>query len=250
MTVNVTFTANTTLASAEVVNIVRSDTGLPPIGVSFPIAMMNPAGNKWTCSFDDPGPSATYVAFCMLMLPDGSASGPFSFPVGSSPVTGFWTSQLLIEQFLGTFNADQLSNADNVSTSPSACGFQDAINRAQAVTDYELALFRYPNSLTSPQFPTSSFAFNILSERTTELAGAWVYIKRGVWEQNDGIAGKFKKLQADAKCEIGKIVRNGIYDVSRQGISKYPSIVLNPALVGYGGSNSVILPANVIPEIP
>lgn len=252
-TITITLSLSVTAASVVVTNVVRGDNGQLPSGISLPLSLVNTVSNIWSNTFIDTSPPAYYLTTFYVTLPNGSQSSPTTYQMSgsSSPVTGFWTDQNSIEQFLGQSNADQLSNLNNSQTGASVAGFQDAINRAQAYTNYQLALFRYSTSTTVPPFPTSSFAFPILCERTTEIAAVWLYNKRGNFDSSDQMAGKFWSLKKAAEKEIQQIIRNKIYDVPRS-IGQAPAIVLNPSIFGVFSNGNPLssLAASQIPIYP
>ena len=239
-----------TPTAVSVTSIVRGDNGQPPAGQSFPISLTI-SGNTATGTFSDSNtPPALYLGFGTATFADGSTGAISNWQISGSatPVTGFWTSQTQIEQYLGQFNADQYSNLNNTGVGPDPAGFQDAITRAEAYINYLLQLYNYPSGVTNPQFPTSSFAFQILSLNATILGAEWCYIKRGALDQTDKLAGAMAKAADGARKEIRAIIVNKIVDVSR-GISSYPAVILANQF-GFGTKNPVPYSANSIPEYP
>lgn len=236
-------------SSASILAAYRADTGLPPVGTSFPVALTYVAP-YWIGTFDDNPPATTYKGSGVITLPDGNV---ITFPVviksGQIQVIGFWTSQPAIEDFIGVFSGDQLSNLDNDSVQASPGGFADAIVRAESVTNLVLRQFYYPSGNTSPTFPSSSYAFDTLALNTTVTAAAWIYAKRGSYDQNDQIAGKFARAESRARLEIKQCIVNKILDVSRN-LNGFPTLIFNPALVPFGTSNPVPLSGNMIPSLP
>lgn len=233
-TITFAFTSSIVLSAASVTALTNGTTGTPVFGVTIPFALTNPSsdGVTWQGSFVDPSGSAAYYnSSIIITLAAGGTSGPFSYVIqGSGSVVGFWTSQLLCEQFIGAYSADALSNLDNGSTGANAAGYLDAIMQATTFNDYNLQLFGYPSSVTNPQFPKTSFAFQMLSQSATILACGWLFIKRGSTEEDiKTIAGAFSRMVKDAKKAVETVIRNRITDVPRTGYTNQPTIVLNPA---------------------
>jgi len=239
------------VTAVQLINAVRSDTNLPPAGVSFPINYTG-TGQFWQASFTDPaGVAPSY--WCQAVQTAGGNQIPFQFSLvsGVPQVAGFFTSQPVVEALLGQFNADQLSNLNNSNTAPSLFGFADAIQRSEAVLNLELAQFFYSNGASNPSFPASSYAFPMLAMNATELAAAWVYSKRGSYDGSDQMAGKFAQMGREAVASVKRIIRNKIYDVPRYNLSYQPTIVLNPSLWPFGNPNPLSgLSSNMLPTYP
>lgn len=255
-TITFAFTSSIVLSAASVTALTNGTTGAPVSGVTIPFALTNPSsdGVTWQGSFVDPSGSAAYYnSSIIITLAAGGTSGPFSYVIqGSGSVVGFWTSQLAIESFLGAYASDALSNLNNGETGPSAAGYLDAIMQAESFTNYETALFGYPNGTTNPQFPITNFTFPLLSRSTTIMAAGWLYQKRGFLQSDvKDIGGSLGPLVKKAESDICKIIRNKIPGIQRQGYTSQPTIILNPSVTGFGFKNPLgsLSPA-MIPAYP
>jgi hypothetical protein len=157
------------------------------------------------------------------------------------PVVGFWTNSTLIDRYLGQTLGDQLSNVDNNQVGSDPAGYNDAIIHAENWINYQLRLFGYPSGVTSPQFPTTSLAFGVLSDAATMIAAYWLYAKRGIFDKGDEVSGKFAKVKNEGEGMVNEILRNKIQDVPRSFNSR-------PALLTSG--LSIGTPASSIPVVP
>lgn len=120
--------------------------------------------------------------------------------------TGFWTSQALIERYLGKTLADQNSNLDNLAAGADPLGFADMIAFAEDWLNSELALNGIASGVTTPTFPTTHAMYARLSHAATMLAAYWGYTKRGMQDNNDKPAGKFNFLKDRAEAIINDLL--------------------------------------------
>lgn len=233
-----------TATAVSVVTLLRGDTNTAPAGVTLPIALAL-SGSLWGGSFTESSPAAYYLATYTVTFSDGGMVGPYALVVSgeASSAIGFWTNQTNIERFIGQQLGANLSNVNQNSNIADPSGYADAIAYAESFINYQLSLFGYPTGVTSPAFPTPSFAYAAFNNAATILAAYWLYVKRGIFDDKDKAGGKFAKLKEDAETEIKAIVRNKIPDVARN-FKQGPAVIL-----GRGRMNTN-QPASTIGQVP
>lgn len=249
-TVQIILTSPAGSSACSVTGLLRSDTGLAPSGVSLPIALTLTSGN-WVGSFVDPSSLPPFYLTTVVFTINSVVAQPATYPLyTAAEASGFWTSQQAIEQYLGGYNADVLSNLDNNQTGAVVAGFQDAINHAEAFTNSNLQQFWYPSGVTNPQFPTTSYQFQQICTYTTMSASAWLYNKRGAFlDGTNKLAGAFAAAKAEGESGIRRIIRDKIYDVPRN-IGQQPELIFNPVIAPFGNSRPYPLTAGMVPGLP
>lgn len=81
-TISISLNTNATASDVYFTSILRSDTGLPPSGISLPLHLGNTSGNIWDGSFTDIDPPPSYAALIVVVV-DSNPSAPTAYTITS-----------------------------------------------------------------------------------------------------------------------------------------------------------------------
>lgn len=197
-----------TASAVSVTNVIRSDTGAPPAGISLPIALTF-GGGQWTGSFTDTLPPASYTATATL-TEGGVVSLPFQWTVKSpGGAVGAYTTQALIEQTF-QIDGDIWSNTNNNTAAPNQVRYQSAINSVESIINGRIMdeFYSTPIPPTSPQFAR-------LSEIATKLAGTELYFAPRGLQDGGAVGGQLSVLRDWGYAELDRILSRPVSGVTR-----------------------------------
>lgn len=238
-TINISLTANPAATAISMTAVVRSDTGLPPAGISLPIALSLSGGN-WVGMFSDTSPSATYIGTFVLSI------GSLNYPpfqdtiVSGAGAQGYYTTQAIIEA-VGGFDSDTWSNVSNSSAIPNQARYQSAINRIETAMNSRLMRqsFVAPIPMTHPQF-------GMMTKIATDYALEELYaFPRGV-RGGDKVGGALQMMRDEALQELEELMflnRGGF-----QRVAGYSDVGFARATTTPGGTPVASRPPWPIPN--
>jgi phage gp36-like protein len=193
-TINVTFTGD--IASAvTLLTLVRSDTGA---SVSFDAAFTDAGSGTWTRTFTAPATNVTYSYTYSVTWTDGTTtpSVPGTVYVPATSYSGRYTTAALLRRRFGTRNVLAWSDTEGTGTEDTTA-VQEAIDHAEDVLDAEFngSVYAVPFTATGAALPKTVVNW------ATELAGYWLYTKRGL-EDGDKKGDKLTAMYGRVMGEI------------------------------------------------
>ena len=216
--------------STGTLGVVRNDTGANVIPPGTPLAHDTGVGNYIYGPFNDPAPGLTYTYYLTLVTPAGltvySPSGTAApLPaIGNTDGTGYYTTQALIEQRAGAYNADLWSNrGDGSSSLPDSKGFLDAIGEVDSFINWKADEEGY----TTP-IPTTIKNWLRLQNLATKLGEALLYINARGLHDDDNVGKGMDAQRQQAIAEIEEFITAGISDAPQTSTTPVAAIAAVP----------------------
>lgn len=175
MTITITITGDTA-ASVAITSLVRLDTGDDVAGLTLPDAMTDAGGGVWTYEFTEPAEDLAYRYEALITWPDATTTEETgTVGLTTSTPTTYGTR----EGIEGIYGTTDVSAYADVNDNQDADDIAAQIDRARRAMYNRINLALAKAGLTAPATSDNFSQFDILADVENELAGVWLYFKRG-----------------------------------------------------------------------